>query len=334
MLRPLGPYALASLVASAGVIALTSGAGTAGESHGSGPVGPPPATAPDASADAAHASPAVASGEHAAPIHNYRRLSDRLLRGAQPAGDEDFAFLAAQGVKTVVSVDGARPDLARAKRHGLRYVHVPIGYDGIPLEKAAALQKAFRTLEGPFFVHCHHGKHRGPAACAIGRLVVDGVTPDQAVAEMREAGTDPRYRGLYAVPVVHRAATEDELAAVGPLPETAPVPGFQAAMVDVDERWERMKAVKKAGWRTPADHPDVDPAHEATMLAELLRELARRPEVASRPATFLDSLRTSEKAAWELSAALHRQAPADAARAYDQVSQACSSCHAAHRDNK
>ena len=73
------------------------------------------------------------------------------------------------GRKTVLTLDGAQPDVETAKRHGLRYVHVPIGYDGIPAARALELAKTFQTLEpsGPIFVHCHHGKHRGPAACSI-----------------------------------------------------------------------------------------------------------------------------------------------------------------------
>ena len=65
-------------------------------------------------------------------LHNVYRLTDKLLSGSGPEGDEGFASLQQLGVKTVLSVDGARPDVARARRFGLRYVHLPIGYDGVP----------------------------------------------------------------------------------------------------------------------------------------------------------------------------------------------------------
>jgi protein tyrosine phosphatase (PTP) superfamily phosphohydrolase (DUF442 family) len=224
VLRPAGTVALLVCVASAsaGVIAVTSGAAT--------PTVPAAAAAARGPKDHGASDPAV-------PIHNYRRLSPRIVRGAQPVGDGDFAFLAAEGVRTIVTVDGAQPDVEGARRHGLRYVHVPIGYDGIPADKAAALVKAFRSLEGPFFVHCHHGKHRGPAACALGRMAIEGVGAEEAVAEMRDAGTDPKYRGLYAVPASYREPTAEEFAAVGPLPERAPVPELRAAMVALDVNW-------------------------------------------------------------------------------------------------
>ena len=219
----------------------------------------------------------------------------------------------------------------------MRYVHIPIGYDGIPPEKALLFAKAFTSLPGPFYVHCHHGKHRGPAACALARMMIDGIGAEQAVAEMKEAGTDPRYRGLYAAPSRFVRPTADELAAVtADLPEVAPIPGFQQAMVTLDQGWTRVQDVKKAGWATPADHPDVAPEHEALMLAELLRELARREEVGARPAVFKLHLAAAEKAAWEMEAALEAS-PADAkaaGSAFDRVQQSCAACHASFRDNK
>src|SRR5436305_114465 len=94
------------------------------------------------------------------------RVSDRLFSGGNPDGEAGFAALRALGVQTVISVDGARPDWETAGRHGLRYVHLPVGYDGIPRGRVLALAKAARDLPGPVYVHCHHGKHRGPAAVA------------------------------------------------------------------------------------------------------------------------------------------------------------------------
>jgi protein tyrosine phosphatase (PTP) superfamily phosphohydrolase (DUF442 family) len=273
---------------------------------------------------------------HAAPIHQYKRLSDRLVMGASPETDEDFAFLAAQGVKTIVSVDGARPHADAAAKHGLRYVHIPIGYDGIPRDKQVALAKAFTEIPGTFYVHCHHGKHRGPAACMVGRLLLDKISVEEAVAELKAQGTDPRYRGLYAVPGQFKPPTAEELAAAPPLVSVAAVVGMQAVMVEVDEAWERMKEVKKAGWLAPKDHPDIDPEHEARILAERFRELARTDDVAKRDEAFRRILKASEDAAWDLSAAL-KPGSLDrkrAAEAFDAGSSSCAKCHTAYRDNK
>jgi protein tyrosine phosphatase (PTP) superfamily phosphohydrolase (DUF442 family) len=275
----------------------------------------------------------------AARVHNYFRLSPRLASGAAPENDADFEALAAAGIKSIVTVDGARPDADGARAHGIRYVHVPIGYDGISTARALELTKTFQELApaGPIFVHCHHGKHRGPAACGIARIILDGITPQAAVEEMKRAGTDPKYKGLYASVLAFHAPTADELAAVkADLPEAAALPARAETMVAIDQLWDRMKAVRAAKWTVPADHPDVDPPHEATILMEQFRELARRPETAAEDDDFRTHLAESEAAAAALATALAPgKLDADgAAKAFDRSVASCAACHATHRDTK
>src|SRR5207302_312223 len=147
--------------------------------------------------------------------------------------DEGFRSLRDLGVKTVISVDGAKPDLARARRYGLRYVHVPIGYDGVPEQQALRLARAVRDLPGPVYLHCHHGKHRGPAAAAVVRRCLDEkCSVGQAVQWLRQAGTDPRYTGLYAAPEKFGALSDEELGRVpAEFPEVAPVAALAELMV-------------------------------------------------------------------------------------------------------
>src|SRR5438105_2772908 len=54
-------------------------------------------------------------------VPNLIRLDDRIYQGGMPQGDAGFASLEKLGVKTVISVDGARPDLEDAHKHGMRY---------------------------------------------------------------------------------------------------------------------------------------------------------------------------------------------------------------------
>ena len=114
-----------------------------------------------------------------------------------PDGDIAFRNLAAMGVTTVLSVDGAVPDIEGAKKHGLRYVHVPISYDGIPREKALQIIKAVRAAKGKVYMHCHHGRHRGPTAVMVSRIALDGISNEDAVHCMEESGTGKMYSGLY-----------------------------------------------------------------------------------------------------------------------------------------
>jgi protein tyrosine phosphatase (PTP) superfamily phosphohydrolase (DUF442 family) len=160
----------------------------------------------------------------AAGLLNAFRLSERLYSGASPEGDAGFAALQQLGVRTIISVDGAKPDVAMARRHGLRYVHLPVGYDGIPRERALQLALAVRDLPGPIYVHCHHGKHRGPAAAvAIMLCLEESFTTDAAEAWLKRAGTDPHYTGLIGLPRTLRRPAPGELDNVSAdFPEVAP----------------------------------------------------------------------------------------------------------------
>lgn len=273
-------------------------------------------------------------------IENLFRLGPGLYSGGDPQGDAGFEALRRLGVRTIISVDGAAPDVETARRHGIRYVHLPIGYDGVPHDQAWRLILAARTLPGPLFVHCHHGKHRGPAAAAVCAMAVQGWTPAEALRWLEAAGTAPEYTGLYESVASFAPPTPAELASVaGELPERAPVPALVEAMVQVDARFDGLKALRAAGFLTPANRPDLDPPHEALQLREALRESARLPESQARGAEFLAALTEAEQAAAALEAALRavgdNGSPAVRERtdaAFRRVERDCASCHARFRN--
>jgi protein tyrosine phosphatase (PTP) superfamily phosphohydrolase (DUF442 family) len=266
-------------------------------------------------------------------LHNVYRLSDRLYSGGGPEGDAGFAALQALGVKTVISVDGAAPDVATAERFGMRYLHVPVSYDGIPREKAWRMARAARDLPGPVYVHCHHGKHRGPAAAACVLLALDpSFTRDDAAAWLAQAGTDPRYRGLVELPrTLPRPSAADLDALPADFPAVVAVPDLTRLMVAIDARWDHLKAARAAGWKAPPAHPDIDPPHEALQLLELYREAGRLPDVTRRGEEFLQLLGESEQAAGELEKALRGDVGA-AQAAFERSQALCGRCHTKYRD--
>src|SRR5262249_53233573 len=147
-------------------------------------------------------------------IENAFRLSPRLYSGGQ-SGPESFAALRDLGIKTIVSVDGSQPDVEAARRVGLRYVHLPVGYDGIPRDRAVRIIKATRALPRPVFVHCHHGKHRGPTAAALCGVASEGWSKGQALAWLKAAGTSPDYHDLFATVDRFTPPSADELTEAG-----------------------------------------------------------------------------------------------------------------------
>ena len=105
-------------------------------------------------------------------LHQVVTFHPGVISGGVPGG-EGFATLAAMGVKTIISVDGGAPDVAAAKAAGIRYIHLPMGYDGCEESRVLELTRATRdSMErGGVYIHCHHGKHRSPAAAAVQRRV-------------------------------------------------------------------------------------------------------------------------------------------------------------------
>ena len=266
-------------------------------------------------------------------IHNAFRATDKIYSGSQPEGDAAFAALAKLGVKTIVSVDGSKPDVEAARKHGLRYVHLPIGYDGIPTNRLVELVKLSITGQGPFFVHCHHGLHRGPAAVAVMCEASQGWSVEKAGEWLRQAGTSPDYPGLYRAAAQFKPPSSEELAAVKAFPEVTQPSNLVDAMVKIDELHTHLKLVQKAGWKVPPGHADISPAHEATMLWEQLKELARLPDSAERSADYRARVANAEKAVDALRTQLRDpQNVALLETNFKNVTDSCAACHKKYRN--
>ncbi len=263
------------------------------------------------------------------------RITPRLYSGAQPDGDAAFAELASLGIRTLVSVDGARPDVVAARRHGLRYVHVPIGYDGISAQRTAQLVKVLSELPAPLYVHCHHGQHRGPAAVAVMAMAREGWSSEQAVAWMRQAGTSTNYPGLYSVVRQFRCPDPQQIEVAGELPETAVVPARVVAMVDIDLRWSRLKAWQRLSWKPMPGDAAPTLYQEALQLWESLHELGRQEATQGLSADYRRRHTLSEERARALLDETAKPGPPSVERLEGLVrglGETCTGCHREHRD--
>jgi protein tyrosine phosphatase (PTP) superfamily phosphohydrolase (DUF442 family) len=270
-------------------------------------------------------------------IHNAVAYHDDFISGSVPEGDAGFDTLQEMGIKTIISVDGAVPDVAAAEARGMRYIHLPIGYNGFDETRKLQLVRATRDAlkDGPVYIHCHHGKHRSAGAAAAVAVSMGWDTPDQAVARMKVSGTAPNYTGLYACAADATVLTAASIDAVdADFPSVSRPNGFVAAMVEVDEVFDHLKLIEKAGWKTPADHPDLVPAAEAGRLADLFRLSAQGDYAKRKPADFGTALGEEAKRASTIEELLLAAAP-DAARLSAQfklIGASCKECHAKYRD--
>ncbi|MBL8849335.1 MAG: cytochrome c [Planctomycetaceae bacterium] len=269
-------------------------------------------------------------------LPNAYRITSMVISGGLPDGEAGFQELEDLGVKTVISVDGMEPDVETARLHGMRYVHLPHGYDGVPSQRGHELAKALRELPGPIYIHCHHGKHRSPAATAVACVEAGLISQESAEIILKTAGTGENYQGLYRS--ARDAGALDSAFLDGlkvEFVEVATIPPLADAMVALEHTHDHIKQIAAAEWQAPTKHPDLQPAHEALLLKEHFAEMLRMDAVAIKPEPFREYLRTSETAAQDLETALTQSPPAlDAAKtALDTVNANCAACHREFRDN-
>jgi protein tyrosine phosphatase (PTP) superfamily phosphohydrolase (DUF442 family) len=275
-------------------------------------------------------------------LPNALRIHQRVISGGLPEGDEAFAALRDLGVQTVISVDGARPDVETARRYGLRYVHLPHGYDGISQSHAQRLAKAVRDLPGVIYIHCHHGKHRSPAAAAVACVSIGWLDAARASNVLQIAGTSPQYRGLFDA--VDRSRRIDDSLLDGlpaDFPEVAAVPPLADAMVQIQHVYDELQRLRDSGWKPPPDHPELVPTEEALLLKEQFRELLRTDAVHRRGDAFVESIRQAEASAGQLEAELQTwqdsgrllRVPPAVERAMQAINANCAACHAKFRDS-
>ncbi len=255
-------------------------------------------------------------------VPNLHRIAPGLLCGGSPDEPTGFDALAALGVRTIISVDGAAPAATACAVRGMRAVHLPLGYDGITSAQADVFAAAIRDLPGPVYLHCHHGRHRGPAAAITAAIILGWMPPEDGRSALTTFGIDPHYRGLLDAVAAARPhavqAVPDEK-----IPAVAPVTATVTTMLGIDARYAGLK--RRAAQKWPAQ-AEGDPAHEALLLRELLVELSRTPAAQAWP----QAMHSATLAAITLEQ--HLRAGTDPGPAWLALQQSCRDCHSQHRD--
>jgi len=270
-------------------------------------------------------------GEHLPGVDNVLQVTPNVVSGSQPHGEEGFKTLKELGIDVIVSVDGATPDVENARKYGMRYVHVPIGYDGISDKAQATLKRVMKDFgQDRIFFHCHHGKHRGPAAAAVACYESGDLSQNQALDFMRSAGTSSDYGGLWK-----------EITEFKPIPittqlpmlvEVAEVESIAAAMAKIDRIYDQLVLCEKAEWKAPPEHADLDPAQQALLMQEGLHETGRLLKEEQYDARFRQLLRESEVRSKKLKQQIEADQKSEATKTLKAVKASCSACHNDYRN--
>jgi tyrosine-protein phosphatase SIW14 len=145
--------------------------------------------------------PAVARASFGAPaeklklagVHNAGKVSDALLRGAQPSA-QGLAELKKLGVTTIVDLRGNSGPVAweraQAEALGIRFVNIPVrGWSPPGNAQVAEFLKLFQQdPTQKIFVHCYYGEDRTGVMVAAYRIAQQNWTADQAMMEMDSFG--------------------------------------------------------------------------------------------------------------------------------------------------
>ena len=278
-----------------------------------------------------------------AGLCNVVAFHDGFYSGSAPAGDAGFDSLSSLGIKTILSVDGAIPEIDLAEKHGMRYVHLPIGYDGFDDARKAQLVRAVRDLPKPIYLHCHHGKHRSAGAAGTIAVSLGWLTNDEAATRMKVCGTAAGYKGLWACTAAAAPMTAIAIdAATSDFPKITKPDSFVASMVEIDETLDRLKLAEKNEWLAPKDHPDLAPISDAGKLADLFRLIGEPPakpnlnpqEQAERLAQIHLWLKAEGMKANELERMLENSSAktAEMSQTLAVIGASCKQCHVKYRD--
>lgn len=262
-------------------------------------------------------------------LHNFMKLSNRIYSGSEPEGETGFARLKALGIKAIVSVDGAKPQLELAQKAGIRYVHIPIGYDGIPKDASASLTRVVKEIQGPLYIHCHHGKHRGPAAAAIACIASNAMTEQEALGVLERAGTSRDYAGLWRdVASFAPPSSETEMPS---LVEEAAVDSLAALMATMDRSFDTLKAFRDSDWDLSTEQ-EAQSAREAALLVKEGFSESSRLLGDEYDEQMKNWLTEAESKADVLLAAVKEHRPEKLRASFSDLEKSCKTCHQKYRD--
>ena len=267
-------------------------------------------------------------------LQNVYRLGQTLYSGSSPRDEAAFSTLSRLGIKTIISVEGAEPDIDTARAHGMRYVHLPIVYAGLTHERLVELVRAANEYPTPIYIYCDRGVDRAPiAAAALWMCLNRQATKEQAIAVAHKISGDanPHPRLLGSLLDATRPTEEEWKASNSALPEVSQLPPFTRSMASIGRMWDRVAIPVKDRHSTTISL-QLDTAYD---IAEQFRESAAMPGVPDELRPGLQAIvGDAEKLAEIIKSELRDPTAQVTGRqqAVDTINNRCHECHTKFRD--
>lgn len=161
-------------------------------------------------------------------VPNFAVVSEILSRGAQPTHD-GFCALHERGIRTVVSLRWRHDDHQALAGVGLNSYRLRAKQWHPETEDVVRAMKVILTPEyQPVFIHCQAGEDRTGLIVAVYRILVDGWSVDDAIAERRAFGASAFWieNETYLRRLGTAEAKRNLLAVIQatPVPSVVPVP--------------------------------------------------------------------------------------------------------------
>src|SRR5450759_5031901 len=125
-------------------------------------------------------------------IPNFGEIDARLYRSAQPDATA-LASLVLRGLKTIINLrmpgDMEPEEEVFAHAHGIVYLHFPL--PGLRAPTDAQIARLFALVDGspgPVLPHCEHGADRTGTFVACYRILRQGWSAEEALAEADHYG--------------------------------------------------------------------------------------------------------------------------------------------------
>ncbi len=120
-------------------------------------------------------------------LPNWYQIDEGLYRSRQP-DRHGFEEARKKGIRTIVNLRAGHSDAGLIKGLGLNLVEIPMNAGDFTEDHVIRALRAIHDSPKPVLIHCEHGADRAGVVSAAYRVVVQGWTKDEAIAELKKGG--------------------------------------------------------------------------------------------------------------------------------------------------